>query len=96
MESVGVALIVQKFEKKRQISSILFFRSIIEILLNNFWNNSENFIRSVVLLRDHYWRGGVKAKKKKFVYENPGDRKKVHQAGRESIFFPNFQIIHRN
>ena len=28
---------------------------------------------------------------KMFVRENPGGQIKVHQAGRESIFFPNFQ-----
>ena len=30
------------------------------------------------------------------VCENPGGQKNVHQAGRESIFFPNFQTIHTN
>ena len=34
--------------------------------------------------------------KKMSVSENPGGQKNVHQAGRESIFFPNFQIIHTN
>ena len=32
--------------------------------------------------------------KKMFVCENPGGQKKVHQAGREFIFFPTFQNIH--
>ena len=31
---------------------------------------------------------------KMFVCENPGGQKNVHQAGRESIFFLNFQTIH--
>ena len=34
--------------------------------------------------------------KKMSVCENPGGQKNVHQAGRESIFFPNFQTIHKN
>ena len=33
---------------------------------------------------------------KMFVCENPGGQKKVHQAGRELIFFPTFQNIHTN
>ena len=34
----------------------------------------------------------LQAKQKKmFVCENPGGKKKVHQAARESIFFSNFQ-----
>ena len=34
--------------------------------------------------------------KKMFVCENPGGKKSIHQAGRESIFLPNFQTIHTN
>ena len=33
---------------------------------------------------------------KMFVCEYPGDQKKVHQAGREFIFFPIFQNLHTN
>ena len=54
-----------------------------------FKRNSQTFI----YIRKFF----LKAKQKKmFVCENPGGQKNIHQAGRESIFLPNFQTILTN
>ena len=43
--------------------------------------------------QEFMWLGKAK---KIFVCENPGGQKNIHQAGRESIFLPNFQTILTN
>ena len=54
-EVVPPTLIVEKFQKKLQMQSILFFASIIK--------NFQNIFRTIItyggLSRHHYWRGGI-------------------------------------
>ena len=45
--------------EKRQMQSIRFSTSVIEILLDNFQNNFRNLFSSRGLSRDHYWRKGI-------------------------------------